>query len=263
MLLAIDAGNTNVVFAAFEGEVLKGSWRCATEVRRTRDEFCAFLDYCLHAAGLKRTDFKHAIIASVVPDLDFTLKTLCRQDFGCEPLIIAHGQCELGINVLLPRPQEVGADRLVNAVAARHLYGDPLVIIDFGTATTFDVVDQEGYRGGVIAPGINLSLEALHRAAAKLPRVNVDRPAHVIGTSTIEAMQSGIYWGYISLIEGLVERIGKDYARHSPKAMKVIATGGLSPLFQAGTKVIQHTNADLTLTGLRLIFARSQQKMAA
>jgi type III pantothenate kinase len=263
MLLAIDAGNTNVVFAAFDGDVLKGAWRCATDTKRTRDEFAAFLEFCFNAAGLKRADFKAAIIASVVPDLDFTLKTLCRQDFGCEPLLVAHGNCDFGMEVLLPRPNEVGADRLVNAVAARHLYGSPLVIIDFGTATTFDVVDDEGYRGGVIAPGINLSLDALHRAAAKLPRVNVDRPQRVIGTNTIEAMQSGIYWGYVSLIEGMVERIREDYARHARKSMKVIATGGLSPLFQAGTKVIEHINSDLTLTGLRLIHNRAAKKLAA
>ncbi|MBI3419745.1 MAG: type III pantothenate kinase [Proteobacteria bacterium] len=259
MLLAIDAGNTNIVFAAFEGEHLKGAWRCATDTKRTRDEFLLFLDHCLRSAGLKRASFKHSIIASVVPDLDFTLKTLCRHDFGNEPIIVGHGLCDLGIEVKLPRPHEVGADRLVNAVAARHLYGAPLIVIDFGTATTFDVVDEEGYRGGVIAPGINLSLDALHRAAAKLPRVNVDRPGRVIGTNTIEAMQSGIYWGYISLIEGLTERIIEEYGRHARKSMKVIATGGLSPLFQAGTKIIQHINGDLTLTGLRLIFARAQK----
>jgi type III pantothenate kinase len=260
MLLAIDAGNTNVVFAAFEGEVLKGSWRCATDIKRTRDEFAAFLSHCLGSAGLNRADFKAAVIASVVPDLDFTLKTLCRQDFGCEPLIVAHGTCNFGMDVMLARPQEVGADRLVNAVAARHLYGAPLIIIDFGTATTFDVVDKQGYRGGVISPGINLSLEALHHAAAKLPRVNVDRPQRVIGTNTIEAMQSGIYWGYISLIEGMVERIQKEFG---PATMKVIGTGGLSPLFQAGTKIIEHINGDLTLTGLRLIHGNTAQRLAA
>jgi type III pantothenate kinase len=262
MLLAIDAGNTNIVFAAYDGATLKGSWRCATDIRRTRDEFLVFLTQCMEVANLKRTDFKHSIIASVVPDLDFTLKTLCRKDFGSEPLMVGHG-VDLGMNILLPRPQEVGADRIVNAVAAKHLYGAPLIILDFGTATTFDVVDDEGYRGGVIAPGINLSLEALHHAAAKLPRVNVDRPQRVIGTNTTEAMQSGVYWGYIGLIEGLVQRIREDYARHSNKPMKVVATGGLSPLFEAGTKVIQQVNGDLTLIGLRLIFEASQKKAAA
>lgn len=259
MLLAIDAGNTNVVFAAYDGAKLVGAWRSATDPKRTKDEYHAFLNYWLKEAGIKPGDFTHAIIASVVPDLDFTLKTLCRQFFNCEPMIIGQTHMDLGIKPLLPRPHEVGADRLVNAVAASHLYGPPLVIIDFGTATTFDVVDSEGYRGGVIAPGINLSLQALHMAAAKLPRVNVDRPEKVIGTTTIEAMQSGVYWGYIGLIEGLIARIRAEYAATHQKEMTVIATGGLSPLFQTGTNVIQKVDMDLTLTGLRLIFEKNKK----
>lgn len=258
MLLCIDAGNTNVVFAVFEGEKLRGSWRSATDPKRTKDEYVALLSFWLKEAELAPKDITGAIIASVVPDLDFTLKTLCRSTFNAEPMLVGQG-LELGLKVLLPRPQEVGADRLVNAVGALALYAPPLVIIDFGTATTFDVVDAEGYRGGVIAPGINLSLDALHRAAAKLPRVNVDRPAHVIGTGTIEAMQSGVYWGYIGLIEGLIEKIKAEYKTVSDKAMTVLATGGLSPLFQGGTKIIQHVDMDLTLTGLRLIHARQKK----
>ncbi len=263
MLLAIDAGNTNIVFAVFSGEMLMGAWRTATDARRTRDEFSMFLAHCLRKEGLEAGDISSAIIASVAPDLDFTLKILCRQDFGCEPLIAGPDMADPGIKILLPRPHEVGADRLVNAIAARHAYGAPLIIVDFGTATTFDVVDEAGYRGGVIAPGISLSLEALHRAAAKLPRVNVDRPAHVIGGNTTQAMQSGIYFGYIGLIEGLVARIRDEYARIAPERMKVVATGGLSPLFQAGTRIIEATDPDLTLTGLRLIHARSQKKAKA
>lgn len=258
MLLAIDAGNTNVVFAVFDGEKLRGSWRSATEARRTKDEYVALLSFWLKEAGLEPSAISGAIIASVVPDLDFTLKTLCRQYFNAEPLMVGHG-LDLGLKVLLPRAQEAGADRLVNAVGALARYKPPLVIIDFGTATTFDVVDEEGYRGGVIAPGINLSLEALHRAAAKLPRVNVDRPSRVIGTGTIEAMQSGVYWGYIGLIEGLIQRIRDEYKSVSNKPMTIIATGGLSPLFQGGTNVIQNIDLDLTLTGLRLIYARQKK----
>lgn len=260
MLLAIDAGNTNIVFAVFEGETLKGAWRAASDPKRTKDEYAILLRHWLQEAGLAGAHIKSAIIASVVPDLDFTLKSLCRQLFSCEPLFIGNAALDVGMKVLLPRPQEVGADRLVNAVAAAHQYPLPLVIIDFGTATTFDVVDEEGYRGGAIAPGINLSLEALHRAAAKLPRVNVDRPTHVIGTTTIEAMQSGIYWGYIGLIEGIVGRICAEYAHGRKGSMTVIATGGLSPLFQTGTQVIQHVDMDLTLNGLRLIHERQQKK---
>ncbi len=259
MLLCIDAGNTNVVFAAYDGQTLKGAWRSATDPKRTKDEYNAFLSHWLKEAGIKPSDFKAAIIASVVPDLDFTLKSLCRQFFNCEPLIIGQTQMELGIKALLPRPQEVGADRLVNAVAACHLYGPPLIIIDFGTATTFDVVDAEGYRGGAIAPGINLSLQALHMAAAKLPRINVDRPQHVIGTTTIEAMQSGVYWGYIGLIEGLIARLRSEYEKISKTPMTVIATGGLSPLFQTGTPIIQKVDMDLTLVGLRLIYEKNKQ----
>lgn len=258
MLLCIDAGNTNVVFAVFEGEALRGSWRSATDPKRTRDEYQALLSYWLKEAGLSPAAITQAVIASVVPDLDFTLKTLCRQYFHAEPLQVG-AHMDVGLKVLLPRPQEVGADRLVNAVGALARYAPPLIIIDFGTATTFDVVDAEGYRGGVIAPGINLSLEALHRAAAKLPRVNVDRPAHVIGTGTIEAMQSGVYWGYIGLIEGLVSHIREEYRAVSASPMTVLATGGLSPLFQGGTKIIQHVDMDLTLTGLRLIHARQKK----
>ena len=259
MLLCIDAGNTNVVFAAYDGAVLKGAWRSATDTKRTKDEYHVFLSHWLEEANIKPADVTHAIIASVVPDLDFTLKTLCRQFFKCEPLIVGQTQMDLGIKPLLPRPHEVGADRLVNAVAASHIYGPPLIIIDFGTATTFDVVDAEGYRGGVIAPGINLSLQALHMAAAKLPRVNVDRPEKVIGTTTIEAMQSGVYWGYIGLIEGLIARIRAEYETVSKKHMTVIATGGLSPLFQTGTTIIQKVDMDLTLTGLRLIFEKNKK----
>ena len=259
MLLCIDAGNTNVVFAVYDGAALKGAWRSATDPKRTKDEYHAFLSHWLQEAGIKPSDISHAIIASVVPDLDFTLKTLCRTFFKCEPMIVGQTQMDLGIKTLLPRPHEVGADRLVNAVAASHIYGTPLVIIDFGTATTFDVVDGEGYRGGVIAPGINLSLQALHMAAAKLPRINVDRPEKVIGTTTIEAMQSGVYWGYISLIEGLIARIRAEYELISKKTITVIATGGLSPLFQTGTTIIQKVDMDLTLTGLRLIFEKNKK----
>lgn len=259
MLLCIDAGNTNVVFAAYDGAALKGAWRSATDPRRTKDEYHAFLSYWLKESGIAPDEVTHAIIASVVPDLDFTLKTLCRQFFKCEPMIVGQTPMELGINPLLPRPHEVGADRLVNAMAAVHTHDPPLIIIDFGTATTFDVVDGEGYRGGVIAPGINLSLQALHMAAAKLPRINVDRPEKVIGATTIEAMQSGVYWGYIGLIEGLVARIRVEYEATHKKHMTVIATGGLSPLFQTGTPIIQKVDMDLTLTGLRLIFEKNKK----
>jgi len=259
LLLAIDAGNTNVVFAAFAGDRLLGSWRSATDARRTPDEYRLFLQLWLAEAGLHANQFRHAIIASVVPELDFTLKTLCRQVVRAEPLIVGESPLDLGMPILLPHPQELGADRLVDAVAARSLYPLPLIIVDFGTATTFNVVDAAGYRGGVIAPGINLSLQALHMAAAKLPPVQVKHPEKIIGTTTVEAMQSGVYWGYISLIEGVVTRIQKEYAATvSPAPMLVIATGGLAPLFKNGTSVIQKVDSDLTIIGLQVIFNRQR-----
>ncbi len=257
MLLAIDAGNTNIVFAVFDGATLKGAWRAASDTEKTRDEYTVLLSHWLASAGLKTADIKDIIISSVVPNIDFTLKTLCRDMFACEPMIVAYGQVELGLKVLLSRPHEVGADRLADAVAAKHLYGSPLIIIDFGTATTFGVLNEAGdYMGGVIAPGINLSLQALHMAAAKLPSVNVARPEKVIGTNTIEAMQAGVYWGYVGLIEGIVSRMKTEFG----KPMKVIATGGLSPLFHPGVKAIDKVDGELTLTGLRLIFEQTKKK---
>jgi type III pantothenate kinase len=183
------------------------------------------------------------------------LKQLCRRYFKCDPLVVGEENVKLGLNILLDRPEEVGADRLVNAVAAHKRYHGPLIVIDFGTATTFDVVDDKGnYLGGAIAPGINLSLEALHTAAAKLPRVAIGRPKQVIGKATVPAMQSGIFWGYVGLIEGLTQRISTEYGGE----MKVIATGGLAPMFADATSTIQHLDPDLTLFGLLEINRRNK-----
>jgi type III pantothenate kinase len=254
MLLAIDAGNTNIVFAVFDGDHLRGEWRASTNVERTADELGVWLTQLLTIAGLTHTDIDAAIIASVVPAMVFNLKTLCRRYFRSEPLVVGDDGVDLGIGVLLDRPEEVGADRLVNAVAAHHDCKAPMIIIDFGTATTFDVVDGAGnYCGGAIAPGINLSLQALHMAAAKLPRVAIGRPKQVIGKATVPAMQSGIFWGYVSLIEGLVKRIKDEFGED----MLVLATGGLAPLFAEATKVIDKLDADLTLRGLLLIHRRN------
>jgi type III pantothenate kinase len=183
----------------------------------------------------------------------FNLRLFCRRYFDCEPLVVTT-ELDLGIEVRVARPSDVGADRLVNAVAAHQTYQRPLIIIDFGTATTLDIIDEDGnYVGGVIAPGINLSLDALHRAAAKLPRIAVERPARVIGGGTVGAMQSGIYWGYVSLVEGLVARIREEYG--SP--MSVICTGGYAPLFARATDAIEHLDLDLTMRGLREIYRRN------
>ena len=250
MLLAIDSGNTNIVFAVYDGDQLRGEWRASTDAERTADELGVWLTQLLSIEGMSRTDIKAAIIASVVPAMVFGLKTLCRRYFKCEPLVVGDEGVDLGIKVLLDRPEEVGADRLVNAVAAHQCYHGPLIIIDFGTATTFDVVDSDGnYCGGAIAPGINLSLQALHMAAAKLPRVAIGRPRQVIGKATVPAMQSGIFWGYVGLIEGLVKRIKDEIG----SAMLVVATGGLAPLFHEATPVIDRLDPDLTLRGLLLI----------
>ncbi|MHA1599106.1 MAG: type III pantothenate kinase [Alphaproteobacteria bacterium] len=251
MLLAIDAGNTNTVFAIFdaEGKVL-GEWRSSSDDERTSDEYGVWLMQLMELAGIDRASVSSSIIASVVPANLHSLKTLCRDYFKCEPLIIGAAGVDLGLDVLLDAPDEVGADRLVNAVSAHATYGGPLIVVDFGTATTFDVIDGAGnYAGGVIAPGINLSLEALHMAAAKLPRVAVERPPTVIGKGTVGAMQSGIYWGYVSMIEGIVARIRDEFGAD----MKVIATGGLAGLFAKSMDVIETADAELTLRGLYAI----------
>ena len=254
MLLAIDSGNTNIVFAVYDGDERRGEWRSSSDAKRTADEYGVWLNQLMGLDGLKTQDIDAGIIANVVPETLFSLKTLCRKYFACDPLIVGEKEAELGIDILVDTPDEVGADRLVNAVAAHHRFGGPLIIIDFGTATTFDVVDEDGnYFGGVIAPGINLSLDALHAAAAQLPRVAVQRPERVIGKQTVSAMMSGVYWGYIGLIEGLVARIGAEFGA----PMKVVATGGLAPLFAEGTDVIEELDLALTLRGLAEIHRRN------
>lgn len=255
MLLAIDSGNTNIVFAVYDGDVLRGEWRAASDAKRTADEYGVWLTQLMALEGLGRGDITDAIVATVVPETLFSLKTLCRKYFSSEPMIIGDPAVDIGIDILVSAPDEVGADRLVNAAAAHWRYGGPLIVIDFGTATTFDVVDAEGsYFGGVIAPGINLSLDALHMAAAKLPRVAVQRPETVIGKRTVPAMMSGVYWGYVGLIEGLVARIKAEYGA----PMTVVATGGLAPLFREATEAIEHLDLDLTLRGLAEIYRRNR-----
>src|SRR5579872_2949450 len=203
MLLAINANNTNTVFALWDGDRLAGAWRAATDARRTADEYVVWLDHLLALDGLSRREIDGAVIASVVPEANFNLCLLCRRYCGSDPLVVGEPDVVTGIETLVDRPEEVGADRIINTVAAHDRYKGPLIIVDFGTATTFDVVDDKGnYRGGVIAPGINLSLQALALAAAKLPSVPIGRTKTVIGTSTVACMQSGIYWGYVGLIEG-------------------------------------------------------------
>ena len=256
MLLAIDSGNTNIVFAVFDADgTVKGEWRSATNAGRTADEYGVWLGELFRMEGIERAAVSAAIIASVVPATVFNLKTLCRKYFGCDPLIVGDPGVDLGIEILVDHPEQVGADRLVNTVAAGERYGGPLMVVDFGTATTFDIVDRDGnYSGGVIAPGINLSLEALHMAAAQLPRVAIRRPEHVIGRDTVSAMQSGIFWGYVAMIDGLVARIGAEFGCR----MAVVATGGLAPLFVDVTDSIRVVDRDLTLRGLLSIHRRNR-----
>ena len=257
MLLAIDAGNTNIVFAVYDGEAIRCEWRAVTKTARTADEYAVLLSPLLALNGLKFSDLQSAIIATVVPAALFDLRQLCRRYLNCEPLVVKDPNVALGIKVRIDRPEAVGADRLVNAVAAHERYKGALIVLDFGTATTFDIVGENGdYEGGVIAPGINLSAEALHKAAAMLPRVALSRTQAVIGKDTVPAMQSGLYWGYIGLIEGLVARIKTEYA----KPMTVIATGGLAKVFYKQTPAIDHLDADLTIRGLILIHARNAAK---
>src|SRR3954447_4931764 len=257
MLLAINANNTNTSFAIWDGAELKGSWRIATNGRRTADEYVVWLDHLLSLEELSRSAVDGVVIGSVVPDANFNLLTFSRRYCGADPVIVGEKGVKLGTKALVDRPEEVGADRLVNTVAAHDRYKGPLIVVDFGTATTLDVVDAEGnYIGGVIAPGINLSLTALHMAAAKLPSVRISRTEKVIGTDTVSCMQSGIYWGYVGLVEGLVGRIKTEFGA----PMRTIGTGGLAPLFAGATDAIEDVDPDLTLWGLRLIFERNAKR---
>jgi type III pantothenate kinase len=254
MLLAIDAGNTNIVFAVCEEGEIRAQWRTATKDSRTADEYAVWLSGLLELKGMSFRDLDRAIIATVVPATLFDLRNLCRQYLCCEPLIVGDPALDLGIGVKTDRPSAVGADRLANAVAAHARYDASVIVVDFGTATNFDIVSAGGdYEGGVIAPGVNLSAEALHQAAALLPRVAIHRAQGVIGKDTVPAMQSGLYWGYVGLIEGIVSRIKAEYG----KPMKVIATGGLAHLFQRDIPAIEQIDPDITIRGLMLIHARN------
>lgn len=260
MLLAIDAGNTNVVFAVYDGHRQLGLWRISTAENRTSDEYAVWLTHLLKLRSIRPLDVSGAIVASVVPAVTWQLRRLCREHFNCDPVVIGAPDIDLGIEINIDHPNEVGADRIVNAIGAQLRFPPPLIIIDFGTATTFDVVDESGtYAGGVIAPGINLSLDALFMAAAKLPKVEIEPVQKVIGTGTVSAMKSGIFWGYVGLIEGLVSRIKAEYEGAGGKSMTVVGTGGLSKVFSRQTTVIDQTDGDITLRGLVTIYERNKR----
>jgi type III pantothenate kinase len=258
MLLAIDAGNTNVVFAIFEGDRKMGHWRIATDSRRTADEYAVWLVSLMTMKGLKREDVDAAIQGSVVPAATFNLLRLCCDHFGVEPMRVGERGVRLGIEVLIDNPREAGADRLLNAIAAVATYPTPLVVVDIGTGTTFDIVDANGgFCGGIIAPGPNLALDALHRVAAQLPKVDIVRPPTVIGKGTVGAMQSGMFWGYLSMIEGLLTRIQAELSPTGDPPVTVIVTGGLGTLFAEATSMIHHIDNELTLRGLLLVHQRN------
>ncbi len=259
MLLAIDAGNTNSVFALFDDQNLRARWRIATEPRRTADEYVVWLRQLLALEGIDSSDIDAVIIATVVPRALHNLTVLAEKYFGVAPIIAGRGKATWGIALDVDEPEQVGADRALNVIAAHAKYPDDLIVIDFGTATTFDVADFNGaYKGGIIAPGINLSLDALVGNTAKLPRIALEAPdsRNVIGRTTEDQMLIGVYWGYIAMIEGVVERIRAQIGRPA----KVIATGGLAVLFDEQTDIFDHLEPDLTLQGLRMMAERVQSQ---
>ena len=251
-LLVVDAGNTNIVLGLYRGEELVSSWRLATARERTADEY-GILARQLVGDALQ-AGLEGAIVASVVPPLNSAMAFMIRKYFEVEPMFVEPG-VKTGIAIHVDNPLEVGADRIVNCAAAHHAYGGPTVIVDFGTATTFDVVTANAeFIGGVIAPGLNISAEALFARAARLPRVDIRRPDHVIGTNTVVNMQSGIYFGYLGLVDGILARIKTEV----PDLKRVIATGGLATLFSDDSEHIDDVDTDLTLRGLKIIYDRNR-----
>ena len=255
MLLAIDCGNTDTVFSIWNGVRFLATWRIATDHRRTADEYFVWLSALMMLTRVE-AQVTEAVISSTVPRVVFNLRVLCDRYFHCRPLVVGKPECRLPVPPRVDQGTTVGPDRLVNSLGGFDRHGGDLIIVDFGTATTFDVVDTDGaYVGGVIAPGVNLSLQALHTAAAALPHVDVAKPARVIGTNTVACMQSGVYWGYVGLIEGIVREVRRE--RDHP--MQVIATGGLASLFAQGTELFDRVEDDLTMHGLVLINAYNKE----
>ena len=250
MLLAIDIGNTSIGMGVFEGEELRATWDIATGIHRMADEYAALLLNLMGHQGLKIVDIKEIALCSVVPPLVATFEELFQRYFHLSPLVVGAG-VKTGVRIRMDNPREVGTDRIVNAAAAHHLYSGPVIIVDLGTATTFDTVSKEGdYIGGVIAPGIVTAAEALFTKAAALPRVELVRPKQAIGSNTVTAMQSGIVFGYVGLIEGIVTRIQKELGEEAT----VVATGGYAELIAQETTVIDRVDPNVTLIGLRLIY---------
>ncbi|MGH1403191.1 MAG: type III pantothenate kinase [Alphaproteobacteria bacterium] len=255
MLLAIDVGNTNTVFAIFSEDTLMHSWRCTTERSRSADQYAVFLNQMFELVKIQLDDIDDVIISSVVPDTHFNLDRLCANYIKKKALFVNADNAE--IHVDLDQPNEIGADRLVNAAAVIAHYQTPAVVVDLGTATTFDVIDEGNiYRGGVIAPGVRLSMGALTNRAAKLPQITIEKPEKTIGKSTLAAMQSGMYWGYIGLIETILERITEELG----KTPTIIATGGLAPLYAQSTDSIDVVDENLIFKGLLEIYKKETAK---
>ncbi|RED15381.1 type III pantothenate kinase [Parasphingopyxis lamellibrachiae] len=258
MLLAIDAGNTNVVFALVKDGEIVARWRIATDPKRTGDEYAVWLHNLMALEEFDPKTIEAVMIATVVPRALHNLEVLATKYFDAEVLIAGQAPAEWGIRLDVPEPHTVGADRVINAIAAHSLHPEDLIVIDFGTATTFDIVDYDGsYKGGIIAPGINLSLDALVSAAAMLPRIAIEAPTEtktVIGTTTEEQMHIGVFWGYVAMIEGLISRVKAEIGRPT----KVISTGGLATLFDEHTEIFDVIEPDLTIQGLAMLYQRSR-----
>lgn len=257
MIFVLDVGNTNTVLGVYDEDILKYHWRIETNRHKTEDEYGMIIKSLLQHESLTFDQFDGIIISSVVPPIMFALERMCKKYFGIKPLIVGPG-IKTGLNIKYENPREVGADRIVNAVAGIQEYGSPLIIVDFGTATTYCYINEDKkYMGGAIAPGINISTEALYSKAAKLPRIEISRPEGIIGKNTVSAMQAGILYGYVGQVEGIVNRI-KAQSNLEPT---VIATGGLATLIANESTVIDVVEPFLTLKGLQLIYKRNREQV--
>ncbi|TMN22343.1 type III pantothenate kinase [Lentibacillus cibarius] len=252
MLFVLDAGNTNTVIGVFDGDTLIHEWRIKTDRHKTEDEFAMLIKSLLAYEQIALSDISGVAISSVVPPIMFALEKMCAKYFNLEPIIIGKETAHTQLKMTYPNPEEIGADRIVNAVSAIDEYGAPLVIIDFGTATTYCCINSDAaYQGGLIAPGIQISLEALYQKASKLPKIEIQAPEKVIGSSTVEAMESGLFYGYVAQVDGIVNRM-KQEMKTNPT---VIATGGLAPLIADQSETIDYADKHLTLKGLRKLYS--------